>query len=93
MRLKLFCFVEKQKQSIIDLTLRNLMLDARVAYMEQGAKQIIEEFEQQKQVAENRQQEISQTLTLKESEIEHLRSKVQELTEQLQKQQTPVAKK
>lgn len=86
-------FVEKQKQSIVDLTLRNLMLDARVTYMEQATKQMIEEFEQQKLADQTRQQEISQTLSLKEGEIEHLRNKVQELTEQLQKQQAPAAKK
>ena len=86
-------FVEKQKQCIIDLTLRNLMLDARVAYMEQAAKQMIEEFQQQKQVAENQQHELAQTLSLKEGEIEHLRKRVQEQLEESQKTQTPAAKK
>jgi predicted nuclease with TOPRIM domain len=86
-------FVEKQKQYIIDLTLRNLMLDARVAYMEQAAKRMVEEFQQQKEAVETQQQEMSQTLTLKEGEIEHLRKRVQELLEELQKTQMPAAKK
>lgn len=86
-------FVEKQKQCIIDLTLRNLMLDARVAYMEQASKQMIEDFQQQKQAAETQQHELAQTLSLKEGEIEHLRNKVQELLEQTQKAQAPAAKK
>lgn len=77
-------FVEKQKQYIVDLTLRNLMLEARVAYMEQATKQMVDEFQRQKETVEKQQQELAQTLSLKEGEIEHLRNRVQELLVQEQ---------
>lgn len=81
-------FVEKQRESIVDLTSRNIMLDARITYAEQKVK-LVQEYEQVIIDLQNKNEELTQSVArvvdlqnscdAKEKELNHLKTKVGEL--------------
>jgi hypothetical protein len=81
-------FIEKQRESINDLTSRNIMLDARIVYAEQKVK-VAQEYEQVIIDLQNRNEEQTRNVALldgvqkdcaaKDKELKHLKSKVGEM--------------
>jgi predicted RNase H-like nuclease (RuvC/YqgF family) len=81
-------FVEKQRESIIDLTSRNIMLEARITYAEQKNK-VVQEYEQTIVNLQNKNEELIRNLaqfdglqescTAKDKELFHLKTKMGEM--------------
>jgi hypothetical protein len=81
-------FVEKQRESIIDLTSRNIMLEARITYAEQKVK-VVQEYEQSLVDLQNKNEELTRNAALfaglqenctsKDKELKHLKVKVGEM--------------
>jgi hypothetical protein len=81
-------FIEKQRESINDLTSRNIMLDARIVYAEQKVK-VAQEYEQVIIDLQNKNEELTRNVvqfdelqkdcTSKDKELKHLKAKVGEM--------------
>lgn len=78
-------FVEKQRESIVDLTSRNIMLDARITYAEQKVK-VLQEYEQVIMDLQNKNEELTRNAAqvnvlqnesiAKDKELIHLKTKI-----------------
>ena len=81
-------FIEKQRESINDLTSRNIMLDARIVYAEQKVK-VAQEYEQVIIDLQNKNEELTRNAAqvdflqreskAKDKELIHLKAKVSEM--------------